>query len=119
MGGGLPVEPIQRALRRIGKTAVLPPSPDAASMDNLVYLWANAGLIDIETQLFETERIFPSLDDFWTINGSGPTARHFASLTSDEADEMKAYLRETLDIDPSGRVRCQARANAIKGRVPA
>lgn len=118
-GGGLPVEPIQRELRRLGKTPILPPSPEAANMDNLVELWSHAGLVDIETRVFEVERTFASFDEFWNVNRSGPTARHFTSLSPEETAEVRARVRESLDPDASGRVRCRGRANAIKGRLPA
>jgi hypothetical protein len=39
-------------------------------------------------------------------------------LTSEKTNALKSRLRERLRFDASGQVICDARANAIKGRVP-
>jgi hypothetical protein len=40
-------------------------------------------------------------------------------MSESEVARLQAYLRERLHADRSGRIAYAARANAVKGRVPA
>ena len=119
LGGGLPIAAIEHELPVVGLTMPLPPSPDAANTETLRDLWSNAGLTAIETREIMVERRFANFDEYWTINSMGPQAALFASLTKEQTNTLKFGVRERLQFSASGEVICTARANAIKGRVPA
>jgi len=118
-GGGLPIAAIQQELPGIGLTIPLPPSPEAANTVALRGLWSNAGLTAIETREITVERRFASFDEYWAINTTGPRATLYESLTNEQTSKLKSGVRARLQINASGEVICTARANAIKGRVPA
>ena len=119
MGGGLPMELISSELRSLGVNPPLPPNPDAASIASLQGLWSGAGLSDIEARQIVVQRRFVDFDEFWKANSIGPAAQTFAALTNEQTNALKSRLRERLRFDASGQVICDARASAIKGRVPA
>jgi len=51
------------------------------------------------------------------LGGSiGPTV---AAMPSDDAERLKDRVRKRLPADAAGRIAYAARANAVKGRVPA
>ena len=117
LGGGLPLEPIQVELRTMGVKPPLPPSSDASRMDALLDLWSRAGLDAIETREITVQRTFADFDDFWTttlISSLGPLV---AAMTPGDVELLKTHTRARLPADASGRITCEARANAIKGCV--
>jgi SAM-dependent methyltransferase len=118
LGGGLPMAPIQSALREMGLNPPLPPSPGASGIESLQQLWRGAGLTDIETREIAVERRFDSLDDYWSVYSTGALGPTFAALTATQADDLRARLRASLRFDAAGGVLCSARANAVRGRVP-
>jgi SAM-dependent methyltransferase len=63
--GGFPMEPMQIELRAMGRTPMLPPSPDAARMEALRELWRGAGLTEVETRAITVARTFRDFNDFW------------------------------------------------------
>ncbi len=120
LGGGFPMEPINRELRALGVPPPGPPRPEASAMGALKSLWSNAGVEAIETKAITVERVFAGFDDFWDTNIKGPGLKQTAERMSPPMlDELRARLRASLPRDAAGRVACQARANAIKGRVAA
>lgn len=118
-GGGFPFDPIHAELRALGVTPPLPPSPDASRLAALHDLWTGAGLEAVETREISVRRTFADFEEFWnssTITGSiRPT---LAAMPAGEVEQFKARVRARLSADTSGPVTHQARANAIKGRVP-
>jgi SAM-dependent methyltransferase len=119
LGGGLPVEPINKELPAIGSTPPMPPNPDAASLDNLRRLWDGAGLTDIETKVITVRRSFSGFDDYWTNCLSGPGAGLMKSLTQDQVVDLKSRVLAAFPKDANGDLIFEARANAIKGVVAA
>lgn len=119
LGGGFPFDPIQVEIRALGISPPLPPSADASRMEVLRDLWTNAGLQSVDTREITVQRTFADFDDFWstsTITGSiGPT---LAAMPASDVERLKARLRARLPADAAGRITYDARANAIKGRVP-
>jgi SAM-dependent methyltransferase len=117
-GGGFPFEPIRIALRDFGFAPPSPPSVDASRMDALRDLWNSAGLGAIETREISVRRTFDDFGDFWTkstVSGSiNPT---IAAMAADDVERLKQHVQAMLPTDPSGRITCSARANAVKGRV--
>ena len=120
LGGGFVLEPVHAELRSLGIEPALPPSAAAARPDNLNALWTGAGLEDIAAREITVTRSFPDFDAFWTTSLKSPTlGRELKGLDAGTADDLRQRVRARLDADPSGRITCTARANAIRGRRPA
>jgi SAM-dependent methyltransferase len=119
-GGGFPMEPVQAEMRAMGFSIVRPPSADASRMDVLRGLWTDAGLAGIKTRVITVRRSFPDFDDVWATCLLSPSvAAVLATMEPGDIDRLKERLRARLPADASGRITYGARANAIKGRVPA
>ncbi len=117
-GGGFPFEPIRIGLRDCGFTPLSPPSVDASRMSALRDLWTAAGLGSIETREINVRRTFDGFDDFWTTStASGSIRPTIAAMAAGDLERLKQHVRAMLPTDPTGRITCSARANAVKGRV--
>lgn len=119
MEGGLPLEPMRRAVHEIGINFLQPPS-NAGRLDRLRALWQGAGLQSVETRTIPIEIRYPSFEDFWESNTLplGPQAPVFRSMDAATRERLKAHLRAALPIDAAGEIAYPARANAVKGCVP-
>jgi ubiquinone/menaquinone biosynthesis C-methylase UbiE len=118
-GGRFPLEPIQAELRAIGIPPTLPPSAAASRMEALQELWRNAGLKDIRTHEIAVQRIFDDFDTFWAISLTmANLGTMLAALPKHEIATLQERVRKRLQSDATGRVICNARANAIAGRAP-
>jgi ubiquinone/menaquinone biosynthesis C-methylase UbiE len=119
LGGGFPLEPIREEMRKMGFTPPLPPSADASRIEALRVLWGSAGLEAVETREITIQRTFAAFDDYWTTSLLAASVRPvIATMTSDEVALLRSRVEAQLPVDSAGRIRCSARANAIKGRVP-
>jgi SAM-dependent methyltransferase len=120
-GGGFPFAPIQAGMRAMGLTPAQPPSADASRLETLNGLWSGAGLVEVETRSIAVERGFADFDDYWTTstNTSGTMRPVLAAMTEAEIARFKDAVRASMPSSPDGGVTWTARANAIKGRVPA
>jgi len=117
-GGGLPFAPVHNALRKMGFKPPLPPSLEASRLESLRSLWADAGLVDIETREIVASRTYVDFEDFWAINVLSTSIRPMvASMSSEEVNRLRTEVRASVSPDASGRIDCSARANAVKGRV--
>jgi hypothetical protein len=118
-GGGFPFEPIRTGLRDFGFTALSPPRVDASRIDALRSLWTEAGLGSIETREISVRRTFDDFSDFWTMStASGSIQPILAAMPADDVERLKQHVQAMLPTDSSGRITYNARANAVKGRVP-
>ena len=119
-GGGIPVEPIYEAMRRLGLEAPHPPGLTVSRQDSMQALWREAGLASVETHVIRIEVSFSGFDDFWDSNNVpvGPAGQAIQRLSSGMREQLKAQLREQLPAGPGGRIAYKAFANAVKGRVP-
>jgi len=118
LGGGFPNAPLGRVLKDMGVPAPLPPSVEAARMDALRTLWADAGLTDIDTREITVQRHFENFEDLWsTMTLSASMRVRIAAMTADQVAEARRRLRANLG-DPDGAITCSGRANAIRGIVP-
>jgi hypothetical protein len=119
LGGGFPFHPIQVELRALGITPPLPPSASASRIEALRDLWTNAGLQAVDTREITVQRTFADFEDFWntsTITGSiRPT---LAAMSAKDVEKLKSLVLARVSADAAGRITYDARANAIKGRVP-
>ena len=118
LGGGFPADPIQAELRAIGRTPLLPPSPEAARIEALHDLWTGAGLAAVETREISVQRTFADFEDFWTTSLLGTSLRPtIAAMSLSDLARLKEGVRARLPADAIGRITCGARANAVKGQV--
>jgi ubiquinone/menaquinone biosynthesis C-methylase UbiE len=64
-GGGLPGQPIQRAMQAMGLELALPPRSEASGQDSMRALWEQTGLAAIEARVIRIRVSFAGFDDFW------------------------------------------------------
>jgi len=118
-GAGFPYAALQQEIEALGFPRILPPSAEASRMGALRALWANAGLVDVDTCEIAVERTFADFETFWRVAQSGPRlAPLFAQMPQDVRARLEARMRERLPPDAAGRITYAARANAIRGRRP-
>jgi SAM-dependent methyltransferase len=120
LGGGVPVAPIEVALKSLGKASPPRPSSAASRRDAMQALWQAAGLRSIETRVIRIPVLYADFDDFWDSNSApiGPSGQAINAMSPDEKTQLKTRLREQLPIAPDGRIAYESFANAAKGRVP-
>jgi SAM-dependent methyltransferase len=119
LGGGFPFDAIQAELRGLGVAPLLPPSVGISRMPALHELWTSAGLEAVETREIGVQRIYADFEEFWsTTSNTGSLRATLAAMPPADRDRLKARVAARLPADASGRLTCQGRANAIKGRVP-
>jgi len=117
-GDGLPIKMIHRELRNCGIDYPLPPSAAVSKMENLQKLWAEAGLKSIESKQINVERSFVDFEEFWNVTTSSPAVSVvFDDLEPDLVMEIWSSVKNELQPDASGKIICEAHANAIKGIV--
>ena len=120
LGGGFPFAAMQEEMAALGSPAVWPPSIDAARLEAMRTLWGVAGLAQLETCEITVQRTFADFDSFWRIAQTGPrVAPRLAAMTSSDVALLQTRTRARLPADADGRITYSARANAIKGVVPA
>ena len=118
-GGGFPYHALQEEMAKFGTPPLWPPSAEASRMDNLLRLWADAGLIDLRTREITVERSFDDFETFWRIAKTGPRLMpRFASMSPGDLRLMEERMRERFAPGADGRITYRAHANAIEGRVP-
>lgn len=119
-GGGFPLAPIQAELRAMGIEPLLPPHAEISRLDALAQLWKQAGLRTVETREIAVRRVFADFEDFWKTGLLGATIGPMvASMRPDDVALLKERVSVHLPPDSDGRVSYVARANAVKGTVPA
>jgi ubiquinone/menaquinone biosynthesis C-methylase UbiE len=118
--GGSPTAPLVAALASLGFGSPAPPSAKATSLPVLQELWQSAGASEIETRVIPIPVTFASFDEFWrSLSGPvGPVGKAIAEMSGDSVERLRSRLQERAPIQADGRVVYQARANAIKGRIP-
>lgn len=118
-GGGFTLEPLRIEMRAMGVTPMNPPSVEASRIEAMRDLWRGAGLDAIETREITVQRTFADFEDFWTISLLGSSIRPtVAAMSPADIDLLKTRVRARLPADAAGRITYEARANAVKGRVP-
>ena len=118
-GGGLPLAPVGRALKALGKDYARV-SDAAARRETMQALWQGAGLQAVETRVIRIRVNFASFNDYCASNlvPIGPAGQVVAKMSPAETDELKAHLRAHLPIAADGSIAYEAFANAVKGNVP-
>jgi ubiquinone/menaquinone biosynthesis C-methylase UbiE len=117
-GGGFPYDVVRRELQALGAVVPDAPSVDASRLKVMRALWRQAGFEHVETRAIVVQRAYADFEDYWTTIQGGPSVSGtIGALSSADRERLKAGLRECLPADAGGRIVCQARANAIRGRV--
>jgi SAM-dependent methyltransferase len=117
--GGFPYDALHGEMRALGLSVPTPPSPEASRLEVLTRLWRDAGLGAIETRAFGVTRTYSDFEAYWSIVREGPSVKaKLATLSAGDAAQLRSRLRACLPADEDGSITCQARANAIRGRVP-
>jgi SAM-dependent methyltransferase len=118
LGGGFPFAALQEEMAAIASPPPWPPSVEASRMDVLQSLWRDAGLVDVATSEITVQRTFADFETFWAIARTGPRlAPTIASMTPAKLDELQDRLRRRLPADEGGRIKVDAKANAIRGTI--
>ncbi|THJ34914.1 methyltransferase domain-containing protein [Lampropedia aestuarii] len=119
-GGGFPYAALQAAISAEGFPVPAAPSADASRLDVMLALWQEAGLEQVESRTITVERSFADFEDFWsTALGAPSVGGTLANMSETQRNAIRARLQKRLSADAEGRIRYSARANAIKGTVPA
>ena len=119
LGGGFPYAALHEEMAALGVPRLHPPSVEAARLEVLRALWSAAGLVDIETREITVQRSYADFDAFWRIAQTGPSvAPRIGALAEADRQRLRELLRARLRPDAAGRITYDARANAIKGRLP-
>jgi ubiquinone/menaquinone biosynthesis C-methylase UbiE len=121
LAGGVPLAPIEVALKSLGKAPPSRINPAASRRETMQALWQAAGLQAIETRQIRIPVVYSSFDDFCESNlvPIGPAGQVISAMSDGERQQLKARLREQLPIGVDGSIAYEAFANAVKGRVPA
>lgn len=120
LGGGFPLAAMQEEMSALGSKPVWPPSIEAAHLDALRALWLGAGLVQVETRQITVQRTFADFAAFWRIAQTGPGfAQRLAAMATGDLALLQERLRARLPAGADGRITYSARANAVKGIMPA
>jgi hypothetical protein len=116
-GGGLPLEPLNVAMREIGVVDGGPPGSAASTEKRMREVWTENGLTGIETRVIRIRVHYAGFDDFWNSNSApvGPAGQALAKLPPDKKEQLKAILRKQLPQTADGSIGYEAFANAVKG----
>jgi hypothetical protein len=108
-------------MRPLGHSPVLPPSADASRIAVMRDLWQAPGFEAVETRVIEVQRRFTDFENYWEAAATGSPSFRAALAKMDPATiaRIKAATQASLPADAAGTVTCTARANAVKGRLPA
>jgi len=118
-GGGFPWTVVQSEIKALGHKIVSPPSADASRVEVMRGLWEKAGFVGVETRAIAVQRSFDSIDEFLSIGLNTPSIGPVVkAMPASDVEALKARLRAGLRPDERGRVTLNARANAVKGRLP-
>ncbi len=117
--GGFPLEMIWDEMRALGIKPMHPPSAGASRLEAMRDLWLSAGLDAVETKEITVQRTYADFEDFWTTSLGAGVGQQVAAMPNEDVKSLKARVRVRLPTDAVGRISYGARANAVKGRVPA
>ncbi len=119
-GGGVPVDPVYKAIESMGMAAARPPNPDVSRREALQELWEQSGIVSVDTRVIRIPVEYSNFDDFWNSNTVpiGPQGKLIESMSRSAREQLRTHLRDRLPINSDGRIIYESFANAVKGRVP-
>lgn len=114
--GGTPTQPLWDELQQLGKALARPPSADVSRFEVLKSLWAELGLVDIETRELVVERTFVDFEDYWSSMVVSSPSGIVERLSEAESGHLRNRLQARLPTSARGTITVHAWATAIKGR---
>lgn len=118
---GSPRQRLNDAVEEMG-VAVRPlPGHTHSRMDAMTGYFKSAGLADIATRVIEIDVTYADFDEYWTAQTGlvNDAVQRIREMSAADVERLKSNLRASLPRDQSGRISYKAKANAVKGRVPA
>ncbi len=121
LGGGFTQRPMIDALTGIGVHVPGMPGAAITPLEALSDLFRGAGLDRVAARPIAIEVAYTNFDDYWASQTAlpNPTVQAIKRLPEADVERLKALLRKTLPTGPGGRIAYPARANAVRGMVPA
>jgi ubiquinone/menaquinone biosynthesis C-methylase UbiE len=117
---GFPIYPMQAALREMGQEPRMPPRADISPIAELAKLWNGAGLQRVETREITVERPFENFEAYWESLAQGPSLKLLVTnMPAEKQAELKRRTAAQVPRNAAGQMVFRARANAVKGIVPA
>jgi len=118
-GGGIPIEPMYRALKSLD-IAVSLPGVEVSRLENMRAIWEKAALQSIDTRVIRITVVYTDFEDFWQSFNvpEGPSGMAIRKMSPSEIERLKDRLGEQLPIGPDRHIAYEAFANAVSGRVP-
>jgi ubiquinone/menaquinone biosynthesis C-methylase UbiE len=120
VGGHSPQQPLREAVEAMGIAVAPLPGHVNSRLDSLKRFFEAAALDHVATRTIEIEISYSNFEDYWSAQTglANTVVRHIREMTKPNVEKLKAYSREHLPTDRTGRIAYKARANAVKGRVP-
>jgi ubiquinone/menaquinone biosynthesis C-methylase UbiE len=118
---GFPQYPLRDAVERMGIEVPYLPGHAHSRMENMMGYFKSAGLADVATRVIEIDVTYASFDAYWAAQTAltNYTVEHIRKMPAADVERLKSDLRASLPRDKRGNIAYKARANAVKGRVPA
>jgi ubiquinone/menaquinone biosynthesis C-methylase UbiE len=116
-----PSGPLRRAMLAFGADVPVIPGTAHSSLDTLRSLYLRAGLQSVESRTIDVALSYPDFEDFWSAQTPShiPTTRVINAMTTGKRRLLKRTVHEALPVGPNGRIEYAARANMVRGTVPA
>jgi ubiquinone/menaquinone biosynthesis C-methylase UbiE len=116
-----PSGPLRRAMQACGAQVPAIPGAVHSSLEALRSLFLRAGMRSVQTTSIDVTLAYTDFDDFWQAQTPGymPTTKVINAMTEGERKRLKRAVQEALPVGPKRKVEYAARANAIRGSVPA
>jgi len=120
-GRGFTQQPFYDAFEAMNLAVPAPVRRESSRLDVLEAFFRAAGFDRIETRVIEITVSYPNFDDYWASQtGLGNTiVQAMQKMSAPEMARFKAHLQEHLPTDAIGGIAYPARANAVRGCVPA
>jgi ubiquinone/menaquinone biosynthesis C-methylase UbiE len=118
---GFPQQPLRDAVQAMGVEVPFLPGHFHSRMDDMRGYFTAAALDDIATRTIEVEVSFADFDEYWSAQTAlaNYVVQQIRGMPASDVERLKAGLRQSLPTDQNGRIAYKAKANAVKGRVPA
>ena len=116
-----PSWPLRSTMSQIGVYVSPVPGAHDTGFAALNSMFGRAGFDAVDIRSIEVTVRFADFDDFWEAQtpSYSPIAKTIAAMSASERARLMRAVRSTLPVGAGGEIEYLARANAVKGRVPA
>jgi SAM-dependent methyltransferase len=120
LGGGFVQRPLVEGLAAMGIDAPAAGGLKNTRIEELEILFERAGLDQIATRRIEIEVSYRNFEAYWSAQTglANPVVQPIRKMSEPDVARLRAYLRDHLPTNRSGRIAYPAVANAVMGRVP-